>query len=295
VTAAELAERLEVSMRTVYRDMEALQMAGVPVVALAGPGGGYSLHGEWRTDLAGLSGDELTALAVGMVAGPAADPAVTRHTRTAVMKVAASLPEAARRDVERMQRRIHVDPASSSGPSPGALGVIAAALRGPSGIHLVQRGPSGTRVRRTGLALGLVIGNGEWHLVWAPRGGPPRADRVDDLLEVEAVSAPVGGPEEFDVGAFWEAWRQRGTQHDAMYEARLRVASDLLPLLRRRLESRMEVESDDPLVVRLRFGSIYEARAEILAWGGAAEVLEPEALRRTVADFAVQAAGVYHG
>jgi hypothetical protein len=57
----------------------------------------------------------------------------------------------------------------------------------------------------------------------------------------------------------------------------------------------MEVESDDPPVVRLEFSSIYAARDEVLAWGGAAEVLKPEALRRTVADFAAQAAAVYRG
>jgi predicted DNA-binding transcriptional regulator YafY len=175
------------------------------------------------------------------------------------------------------------------------LGVIAAALQDRQGIHLVRRGPSGTKVSRTGLALGLVIGDGEWYLVWAPRGGQPRADRVDDLIEVEAVSSPVAEPEEFDVGAFWEVWRERETQRNSGLEARLRVAPDLLPLLRRRFESRMEVESDDPPVVRLQFGSIYAARADVLAWGGAAEVLKPEALRRTVADFAAQAAGVYGG
>ena len=288
MTAAELAKRLEVSTRTVYRDMEALQMAGVPVVALAGPGGG-----EWKTDLAGLSADELTALAVGMVAGPGADPAMTQHIRTAVMKVAASLPEAARRNVERLQSRIHVDPFASSGSSRGPVGVIAAALQDRQRIHLVRRGPSGTKVSRIGLPLGLVIGNGEWYVVWAPQGGPPRADRVDALLNVEAVSAPIAEPEEFDVGAFWAAWRQREAERNPGLEARLRVASGLLPLLRRRFESRMEVESEDPLEVCIRFGSIYEARAEVLAWGGAAEVLKPEALRRTVADFAAQAAGVY--
>lgn len=268
-------------------------MAGVPVVALAGPGGGYSLYGEWKTDLAGLSADELTALAVGMVAGPGADPAMTQHIRTAVMKVGASLPEAARRNVERLQRRIHVDPFAPSGSSRGPLGVIAAALQDRQCVHLVRRGPSGTKVSRTGLPLGLVIGNGEWYVVWAPQGGPPRADRVNSLLNVEAGSAPVAEPEEFDVGAFWQAWRERETERDSGFEARLRVAPGLLPLLRRRFASRMEVESDDPLEVCIRFDSIYEARAEVLAWGGAAEVLKPEALRRTVADFAAQAAGVY--
>ena len=293
VTAAELAERLEVSTRTVYRDMEALQMAGVPIVALAGPGGGFSLYGEWRTDVAGLSADELTALAVGMVAGPAADPAVAQHIRTAVMKVAASLPEAARRNVERLQRHIHVDPFPSSGSSRGPVGVIAAALQDGQCIHLVRRGPSGTKVSRTGLPLGLVIADSDWYVVWAPRGGPPRADRVGALLDVEGVAAPVAEPADFDVAAFWRSWRERDTERHSGLEAHLRVESGLLPLLRRRFESRMEVESEDPLVVCVRFESIYEARDEVLAWGGAAEVLEPKALRRTVADFAAQAARVY--
>ena len=296
VTAAELAERLEVSPRTVYRDMEALQMAGVPVVSLAGPGGGYSLYGEWRVDLAGLSGDEMTALSVAMVAGPPTDAAVAKRIRTAVMKVGAALPESARRGLERLQHRVHVDSFVTPGSPRGVLGVIAAALQDGLGIHLVRRGPSGTRVTRTGTPLGLVVGNGEWHLVWVPGAGPPRAERLDDVLEVETVPAAGDEPEGFDLAAFWEAWRDKEeARRPVGLHARLRVAPDLLPQLRRQFGPRMQIEGEDPPVVHLLFGSIYAARAAILAWGGAAEVLAPEALRLTVADFAEQAADVYRG
>ena len=168
VTAAELAKRLEVSTRTVYRDMEALQMAGVPVVALAGPGGGYSLYGEWKTDLAGLSADELTALAVGMVAGPGADPAVTQHIRTAVMKVAASLPEAARRNLRNVSRssRPHNDRVPpgrhQAGPRRGRRRPRSRPPRGFRRVVRTRREPRSEPVMATQMMQGLATVQPFW-------------------------------------------------------------------------------------------------------------------------------------
>lgn len=293
VTAAQFADELEVSERTVYRDMAALQIAGVPVIALTGPGGGYSLFGDWRSDLTGLSADEVTALSVAMVASPVPDGKAGRRLQAAMLKITAALPESTRRAVEHLQHRVHIDPSPSAGSSQRVLSTIAAALQDGLGLDLVLRGPFGNRLALSGTPLGLVAGAGSWYLVWAPRGGRPRAEHLDDVLEVTAGAAADGGPAEFDLAGFWKGWQERAARHDSRLQVKLRVTHALLPVLRRRFGPSLSVEADDPLVVRLGFRSIEAARAEILSWGGAAEVLEPRAVRHTVADFAEQAAAAY--
>jgi predicted DNA-binding transcriptional regulator YafY len=123
-------------------------------------------------------------------------------------------------------------------------------------------------------------------MVWAPFGREPRAERVGDVLEVRMVSA-AAPPDDFDLAAFWEeAGRRRAPV--AAFRATLRVSARLLPLL----ERRFGVAADHGRVT-LPFPSIEEARTAVLGWGGAVEVLAPQALRRTVADFAARAAAVY--
>jgi predicted DNA-binding transcriptional regulator YafY len=295
VTAAYLAEELEVSERTIYRDMEALQIAGVPVVALAGPGGGYSLYGDWRTDLTGLTGDELTALSVVMVAGPVSDAAARRRLQSALAKIAAALPASLRREVEHLQRRIHIEPSPAPGSAQDVLASLAGALQRGLGVELVLRGPFDTELTRSGKPLGLVAAAGTWHLVWAPHGCSPRADRVADVLSVGTGPLPEDVPADVDLVGFWDCWKARQARRVPGVPVRLRISPALLPMLRRGFGSRLEVESEAPPVVRIGFDSIDGARAAILALGGAAEVLQPEALRRTVADFAEQAAAVYRG
>jgi predicted DNA-binding transcriptional regulator YafY len=289
LTAAQLADELEVSERTVYRDVEALQTAGVPVVALAGPGGGFSLYPTWRSDLTGLTGDELTTLSVAMIAGPLGDGAEQRRLRSALAKIAAAFPPSMRREVERLQRRIHIDPSSES----EVMASIARALQQGDGIEFVAPGLLGTTVTRVGTPLGLVASERVWYLVWVPQGGTPRADRVDDLLGATHRPQPGDGPAEVDLAVFWREWKERNAGRGPGVKAQLRVDAALLPSVSRRFGPSLRVESEDPPVVWVGFGSIEEARGAVLAFGGAAEVLRPEALRRTVADFAEQAAAVY--
>src|SRR3954454_13623548 len=100
LTAGALAKRLEVSARTIHRDMEALGMSGVPVYAERGAGGGWVLPDSFRTDVAGLTDDEIQALMVGMPGRLMADLGLRQASEGALIKLLASLPIVARRDAE---------------------------------------------------------------------------------------------------------------------------------------------------------------------------------------------------
>lgn len=130
VTAAELAERLEVSPRTVYRDAEALSSAGVPIYTERGRAGGIRLLPGYRTDVTGLTQDEARALFVLTTGGPQEDLGLGTAARSAILKVMRAVPEPFRPAATATSQRILVDPAGwMRPPDPvGALGVLQAAV-----------------------------------------------------------------------------------------------------------------------------------------------------------------------
>lgn len=109
MTARELAKELEVSERTIYRDIDALSIAGVPVYGEPGPEGGYALVDSYRTNLTGLTEGEVRALFMLSIPAPLADLGVSHELRAALPKLSAALPNARRRDEERVRQRFHLD------------------------------------------------------------------------------------------------------------------------------------------------------------------------------------------
>src|SRR5579863_3459836 len=109
LTARDLAERLEVSERTILRDMDALSGSGVPVLAERGAGGGWSLVGDYQTTLTGLTSAEIQSLFLGRPPRLMADLGLKQESEAAIWKLQASLPESARRQAEEARRRILID------------------------------------------------------------------------------------------------------------------------------------------------------------------------------------------
>src|SRR5512143_4235314 len=109
MTAGQLAERLEVSERTIYRDLDALSSSGVPVYADRGPGGGCALRRGYRTDLTGLNAEEVASLFAGTAGRQLRDLGLGGGFERAMAKLEASLPGERRAEAERMRERIHVD------------------------------------------------------------------------------------------------------------------------------------------------------------------------------------------
>ncbi len=205
VTAAEVAEELEVSERTARRDLEALSIAGIPVYSQAGRGGGWRLLGGARTDLTGFRSAEARALL--MMA--AASGTTTPEFSSAIRKLVQALPEPQRVEAERAMAAVVTDDSrwGAAGPRVEApdehLEPLQRAVierrQADLGYDTPGRGPN----RRVVHPLGLVIKRSVWYLL-ADTDAGLRSFRVDRILSVEVLDAPVVRPDDFDLEAAWD-------------------------------------------------------------------------------------------
>ncbi|RPJ25164.1 MAG: WYL domain-containing protein [Chloroflexi bacterium] len=302
LTAQELAEELEVSERTIYRDITALSASGVPVYASRGPGGGVRLIEEYRTTLTGLTPDETRALFMLGIPAPLMQLGMGEKFKGALLKLSASLPEGRRADESRTRQRIHLDSSwwFQAEQQVPCLQIIQQALWQDRRLRIKVRWDFfNTEFEQEAEPYGLVAKANIWYLVYG-RGGTPMVTRVSQIVEAELTPEGFTRPTGFQLEAFWEAWcREYETQPP--FCARVRVAPEALSMLgeylgeraRGRLSQQHVPYQDGWVTLDLPFESFIAARTRLLGLGRAVEVLEPEALRRSLVDFAEQIVGFY--
>jgi predicted DNA-binding transcriptional regulator YafY len=292
-TTDRLAEELEVSRRTVIRDLYALRVAGFPVYTERGPHGGVYLHEDFRMRLTDLTQDELAALFTFSVPAPLADLGMGAEAKGALLKLAASLPTA-RQDVERdVRSRLHLDP----NPWRASHEVI------PTLSTLRQAVWEDRWVRATLLRIrqipieheiapyALVAKGRAWYVVWRRRDGELRVDRASNVIEAELMDETFDRPPGFDLAGFWTTWAAAYEAGRWLFPVTLRAAAEVLPALERDLGRHIQRAGDAEqgtmfIEVEMTFDHFEHARSALLAFGGAVEVIEPEALRLSIADFA---------
>jgi predicted DNA-binding transcriptional regulator YafY len=306
MTAHELAEELEVSERTVYRDLEALNAAGVPVLAERGPGGGCELPEAYRSNLTGLTEAEVRGLFLSAVPGPLVDLGLGKAVEAAMLKLTASLPEAHRRDVEQMRQRVHVDTAQWFRPEEPVpfLKTVQEAVWQSRWLNVTYRRTEGTRVKRCLEAYGLAAKANVWYVVAAIVTQAPafhvsriqgarrqiQVYRVSRILAAELMDQRFERPKSFDLPSYWDAWCSEFEASLPQYHVRLRVAPDYvsrLPLIYgegvRALIDRAEPpDSEGWITLTLTFESPEAACGSVLGLGTGAEVLEPLEMRDAV-------------
>ena len=301
ITAQELAARLEVSERTVYRDISALGIAGIPVYAERGPGGGCGLLDGFRTSLNGLSEAEVQTLLLSGVPGPLRDLGLAPALEAALLKLVAALPSTRRSEAERFRRRIHVDAAGwgRSGEAVPHLRTLQEAVWQDRRLRLTYAHDHETSERIVE-PLGLVAKASVWYLV-ARSEGETRVFRVSRVVAAELLETKVTRPEDFDLAAYWTESCTRFEASWARYPVTLRVAPDLLPSLpmilgdsvRPALEQAGPPDTGGWVAVTLMFESPEMARTRVLGLGTQVEVLEPADLRESVAAWAAEVARFY--
>lgn len=301
MTSRELAERLEVSERTIHRDMESLSAAGVPVIAVRGAGGGWTLPEGYQTNLTGLNQDEIKAL---FLTGPSrllSDLGLHDAAEGASIKLLAALPSAHRRDASFIRQRIHLDAAGWSQPEErsSALPVLQDALWRDRRAYLTYQRDGGENVERLVDPLGLVAKGSIWYLLAAVEG-EIRTYRVSRVRSARVADEPCRRPEDFDLAAHWAQASRDFIANLPRYPARVRVAPEIIPRLR--LAGRFaRVESVGPPAVdgwseaEIRFETLEEAREYVLGFGGHIEVLEPAELRQVVIQEALAVLQFYAG
>lgn len=302
MTAQELSEELEVSERTIYRDIDALDEAGIPVYTERGPGGGCSLVDSYRTNLTGFTNDELRALFMLSIPAPLAELGVSRELKTALLKLSAALPATRRLEESRVRQRIHLDSAwwFQSGEPVPHLQTIHRAVWQDRKLHLTYRQPFETQVERIVDPYGLVAKAGVWYLVFA-RDDHIRVHRVSGTLDALLADDHFERPTDFDLAAFWSAWCVGYEESRPRYPVTARVSPELVPHLpqhfgapvRELIAQAGPPDAEGWLTLTLPFETFEEARAVILGFGRAIEVLDPLALRLSVIDFATQIVDFY--
>jgi predicted DNA-binding transcriptional regulator YafY len=289
VTAAEVAEELEVSMRTARRDLEALSIAGIPVYSQPGRGGGWSLVGGARTDLSGLTAAEARTLF--LVAGPSS--AVTPAAKAALRKLVQALPETFRAEAEKAASAIVLDPArwgDTAPPPPPHLEILQQAVVQGVQIRLGYRDRTRAVTERTVHPLGLVAKGSVWYLV-ADTDAGLRTFRVWRVQSVDVTDEPVRTPPGFDLATAWQ--RVVAELHERRASARVRVLADpaIVGALRGHFGTRLTVESrrdDGRLALDIGFGDADSAAMELAGYAFALEVVDPPAVRRDLAAIGVR-------
>ncbi|MER7704587.1 WYL domain-containing protein [Kitasatospora sp. NPDC097605] len=308
MTAGDLAAELEVSVRTVYRDVEALAASGVPVTADRGPDGGYRLMDGYRTRLTGLTDAEADALFLTGAPGPARDLGLGAVLTTAQLKLQAALPAELADRTRRVQDRFHLDaPAWFRDADPVAhLAPVARAVWEQRVLRVHYRRWRG-EVHRELHPLGLVLKGGIWYLVAGAVDTPGAAEpavrtyRVSRLLAVEVAEEAFERPAGFDLAAHWAETARRLTAALHQQTARLRVspqARRLLPMQfgaagTRALATAGPPDADGWVEVDLAVESTTVAVGDLLRLGAEAVVLGPPGLREAVAAAATAVARHY--
>jgi predicted DNA-binding transcriptional regulator YafY len=291
LTAESLAETFEVSVRTVYRDIEQLSAAGVPVYADRGPGGGFQLLDGFRTKLTGLTENEAETLFIAGLPGPATQLGLADQLLSAQLKLTAALPEKSRAGAQKIAQRFHLDPVDwfRSPQSAAFLPAIAKAVWGESCIEIRYRRQDSVTSRRL-KPLGLVLKAGIWYLV-ADSGGQMRTYRISNIVELTPTDERFMRPKDFDLVRFWTASSRAyevGLYRD---KALLRVS----PRGRERLywlgsavvdaarDTSSPPDAKGWVTVEVPIESVEQAAVYFLQLGTEAEVLKPRELRRRLA------------
>ncbi len=322
LTAPELAERLEVSVRTVYRDLDALSAAGVPVYATTGRNGGVTLPPGYRPDLTALRPAEARALFLGGAPGPLTELGVGDVLEGALRKLSAALPATARGEAERARQRLLVDSTDFwQGPAepPPHLRTVEGAVWGDQRLRISYARYGRAPSERVIDPYALVAKQGVWYLVAAvaPEGAgvpaqgageagrgerrgrgrqrgaagaarEPVVFRVSRIAAATVLDEPGQRPPDFDLAAFWTAWCAAFLASVPRYPTTLRATPAAARLLGRRFGRGVpppppgEPDADGRVTLEIDLETLEVACNSVLGVGPEAEVLAPPELRAEV-------------
>jgi len=289
MTSRDLAARLEVSERTIHRDMEALSGVGIPVTAERGAGGGWSLLGDYRTSLTGLNEAEIQSLFLTKPAKLLADLHLDKAADGAHLKLLASLPSTFRQGAERARQRIYVDVSGWSRREEAVpfLPVLQEALWLERRLAIkYERGENAEAVERLISPLGLVAKGSVWYLVGAV-DGQVRTYRVSRIAKAEVLDEAAPIPVEFNLAEYWEQSASTLKSNAPNYLASFWVAPPVLLRLNfagrfARVRETDEIDARGWKKVFIGFDVDEMACEYAVSFGPQLEVIEPLELREKV-------------
>ncbi|QTJ67221.1 YafY family transcriptional regulator [Rhodococcus sp. ZPP] len=294
VTAAELAEELEVSVATARRDLEALSVAGIPVYPQPGRGGGWSLVGGARTDLSGLSATEAQALF--LLVGPAA--AVSDEAKAAMRKLVRALPQTFRADAEAAASATMIDPTrwgERDRRRPEMVNLLQDAVIRRRKVRLTYSNSARQQSERLVDPWGLVDKDDTWYLLAGTDKGQ-RTFRVDRIVASEPTDHPAERPDGFALATAWERIVGQMEEKRSRTWATVLIEARFVPILRDHFgrHCHTDAELDDGRVrVRLAAPTPLDIARNLAGWGAMVEVLDPSSVQSELARIGGELVGRY--
>jgi predicted DNA-binding transcriptional regulator YafY len=287
MTTQDLAEKLAVSRRTILRDIDALSMAGIPVYAEAGHGGGVALDEHYRVSLTGLNEAEVRALFVATQPGPLRDIGLGQAAEATLIKLFATLPALHRQIVAQMQQRLLLDPAPwwPPGETLPHLEILQAAVFKDCRVQVRYERNDGQIGEHILEPYSLVAKASVWYLV-ARRAGELRTYRVSRLIAVKTLAEGFEREPAFDLAKYWATQVNEFIANMPTCSFTLRVNAAKLRLLRLYAAGgyviRNTSSNETFLTVDVQLSSLEEACMLVLGLGIDAEIIAPDELREVV-------------
>jgi predicted DNA-binding transcriptional regulator YafY len=301
MSAEALSGELEVSVRTVYRDIDQLSASGVPVYADIGRNGGFALLDGWKTKLTGLTAPEAQALFLSGLPGPAAEMGLGPEVQQAELKLLAALPADWQQEAKRISTRFHLDPAGWFQP-----GYVHAHLKSVADCVWAERKisvryESWTKVSDKVLEpYGLVLKGGIWYVV-AATDGQVRTYRLSGIQALIVLEETFSRPRDFDLPDYWAAAARQFEKDIYVSTARVRATErgvrrlkDISSTVKSALDAAAIIFDESGwTTITVPIEEIGWATREMTKIGAEVEVLEPPELREAVAAVARKTAALY--
>jgi predicted DNA-binding transcriptional regulator YafY len=293
MTAPALASALEVSPRTILRDIDQLSAAGVPLWGEPGRSGGFQLREGWSTTLTGMTEPESQALLLAGLPGAASDLGLGAAAASARLKMVASLPAEWREQAERVGARLHIDPVDwyRAQETPGHLRAVADAVWNARRVAVRYESWRGQTERELE-PLGLVMKAGTWYMAARASGQDAvRSYRLTAVKTLRTLPTRFRRPKRFDLAAYWQASATRFEAELSALQARVAVSPRALGWLHNeRIPFAPDAAPGDSpvrlgwITVLMPIESIEHGARRLLSYGAEAEVIAPPALRQRLLD-----------
>ncbi len=286
LTAKSLSDRLGVTERTIYRDIEALSMAGVPVYTRTGPEGGCFLDEHYRSSLNWFTTSELQALLYTGTASPLSELGMKPAVDNAILKLLARLPNQ-QKQIDQMQQRLYLDPSGWYGNHEAypLLPQLKEAVWGNVVISTIYESWDGIQKSATLYPYSLVYKSGRWYAVAMDADTKAfRTYRVSRFADVTLESDTFERDPDFNIIAYWTEASEKFNQRLPSYPVRLRIGKDMLIYFQHQYAGRYEIveSNDDSYILDVQYMVFEEARTSILGLGTDAEVIAPPNLQKAI-------------
>ncbi|WP_243297113.1 helix-turn-helix transcriptional regulator [Bacillus litorisediminis] len=299
LTTRELAKELEVTERTIHRDMEALTTAGIPVVADRGKTGGWRLMEQYRTNLTGLKVNELKSLFLTPSAQLLNDLGLTKEWEEARQKLLASVPSIFQKEAGNVWERIYVDTSTwrQSPVKVESFQILQQSLWDEKKLQIRYERADGETVDRIVEPLGLVAKGSTWYLI-ASANGEIRNYRASRIIAASVTAETFSRPEGFNLAEYWQDSTDQFIKALPKYEVDVEMSASIVPRIKFTGRFVQILHTQSPtkngwIPANLCFETEQEACEFILGFGDQIRILSPKTLRKTVYQMAKATVEMY--